>query len=227
MKKHLFFFALAMLFMACGPVNPPTPGPNPDGDSTQTTNPTKPGQVEELTYQLTEFEDDNFGIKAYNFNVIFTKGETDFERVEIDLGGKKAYQYSMSKGTAYMLYIVSKQQRNKLPADGTYNIAYYPSDPSAPAGSTVPFGSLCRGYNGAAGMEEMTGGQHAPMGSFRMSHPGKGQYGTDYTDKDVYSYVTGGKVVIKSNENGTYTWDVDLTFSNFTSEKLTWTGYYN
>ena len=29
-----------------------------------------------------------------------------------------------------MIYIVSKQQRNKLPADGTYNIAYnlYPNE---------------------------------------------------------------------------------------------------
>ena len=223
MKKLLFLFVAALCMTACGEPNPPTPPVVDGNDSVPSTgNP----DVEVLEHQLTEVEGDRFGIKAYNYNVIFTKGETDFERIEIDLGGQKAYQYSMSKGTAYMIYIVSKQQRNNLPADGTYNIAYYPGDPASPAGSTVPFGSFCRGYNAAADMEEMVGGQHAPMGSFRMSHPGKGQYGVDYTDKDVYSYVTGGKVVIKTNEDGTYTWTIDLTYSNFSKEKLTWTGMY-
>ena len=223
MKKHLFFFALAMLFMACGPVNPPTPDPDPvGGDSTQTTDPTKPGQAEELTYQLTEFEGDRFGIKSYNYNVIFTKGETDFVRTEIDLGGQLAYQYNMSKGTAYMLYLVSKQNRQEIPQPGNYAIAYYPTDPNNKEGNPQ-FMTFCRGYNGAKDMADMTGGQHAPMGSFRMAIPEK----ANATDDDKYTYITGGNIEIIANEDGTYTWNIQLKLDNFTSEKLTWTGIYN
>lgn len=222
MKKHLLFFVAALFMVACGPepVIPPVTPPD-SGDSTEVETPT----VATLDYQLTEFEGDRFGIKAYNYNVIFTKGETDFQRQEVDLGGQLAYQYTMSKGTAYMLYLVSKQQRNEVPADGTYHIGYYLTDPNNKTGNP-PFMTLCRGYNGAASMSEMTGGQHAPMGSFRMHHPGVGEYWKDYTDDDVYRYVTNGSIVIKTNDDGTYTWDVNLTFTDFTSEELTWTGKY-
>lgn len=227
MKKLLLFFVVACFMAACNQsVNPPVVV-DPNNKDTTAVEPGNPSSdVQTLEYQLTEFESDRFGIKAYNYNVIFTLPGTDFERTEMDLGGQKAYQYNLKKGTAYFFYIVSKQQRNELPADGTYNIKYYPTDPNNTEGYP-PFGSFCRGYNGAADMSEITGGQHAPMGSYRMYHPGTGQYGTDFTDDDFYSYITDGKITIKTNEDATYTWDIEVQYSNFKKEKFTWTGKYN
>ena len=179
-----------------------------------------------LNYKLTEFEGDRYGNRGYCYNVIFTTPGTDFEVNEVDLGGQTGYQYILNKGTAYMIYVISDQVRSQVPEPGTYTIGWYDSGDSeyVQGEEYGRRGTFARGYNAAADLPNVD--QHAPVGSYKMSRPEEGDYMVDYFDDDVYRYVRGGELEIIENENGTYTWNMTLKFSDLKTEKLIFTGKY-
>lgn len=235
MKKQIsiFFSAIAMMFAmaACnGGVNPPAGdgngNGNGDGQDTvpgdSTVNPPV-GDVIKLEYKATEFEGDRYNKLNYCYNVIFTIPGSDFIINEFEQGGQGFIQYDLKKGTAYMIYVFSKKNRSEVPEPGKYTIGWYDSgDSENVAGEEYGrMGTFARGYNAAEGVPG-TEGQHAPVGSFKMSKPETG----NYTDDDVYRYVRDGELEIIKNENGTYTWNMTLKFSDLTTEKLTYTGRY-
>lgn len=235
MKKQIsiFFSAIAMMFAmaACnGGVNPPAgDGNGNDGKDTipgDTLTPPPAGDVIKLNYKLTEFENDRYNNRGYCYNVIFTTPGTDFEVNEVDLGGQQGFQYILNKGTAYMIYVISDQIRSEVPKAGKYSIGWYDSGDSeyVKGEDYGRRGTFARGYNAAANMPGVE--QHAPVGSYKMNKPEDGEYGVDYFDDEVYRYVRDGELEIIENENGTYTWNMTLKFSDLKTEKLTWTGKY-
>ena len=188
--------------------------------------PEMPGGVN-LQYELTEFEDDRYGNLGYCYNVIFTTPGTDFEVNEVDVGGQTGYQYVLNRGTAYMIYIISDRVISQVPEPGIYTIGWYDSGDSGyvQGEDYGRRGTFARGYNAAEGLPG-TDGQHAPVGSYKMSKPEEGDYMVDYTDDDIYRYVRGGELEIIENSNGTYTWNMTLEYNDLMSERLTWTGKY-
>lgn len=235
-KISILFSVIALMvgMAACnGGVNTPDDGNgngNGDGQDTitpgdSTVNPPA-GDAIVLNYKLTEFEGDRYKNRGYCYNVIFTTPGTDFEVNEVEVGDQQGIQYILNKGTAYMIYVISDQVRSQVPEPGIYTIGWYDSGDSeyVQGEEYGRRGTFARGYNAAANLPNVD--QHAPMGSYKMNKPEEGDYMVDYFDDDVYRYVRGGELEIIENENGTYTWNMTLKFSDLTTEKLTFTGKY-